>query len=173
MFSPNQDQDPPYSNPYLSTLTFPTPESLPGSQYPYMAQYYANTHNPNNAMQAPSPYSTPYSTTTTNYEPTLYDRYRDSGMINQMGPILLSLICSRYQDLPSKSNPLLAIRLYVKQILISDGALLHNSVLTNCLLEPVSVVQRLEHHSSLAPCHCSTFKRPECGGCSSRRPNWA
>lgn len=116
MIPPNQDsaQDPSHTNLYLSSLTIPPPESLPGTQYPYMAQYYANTHNPN-GMQTLSPYSTPYSTTTTNYEPpSLFDRYTECGMIDQMGPILLSLICSRYQDLPSKSNPLLAIRLYVE-----------------------------------------------------------
>lgn len=115
MFSPDQDQDPPHTNnPYLSTLTFPTPETLPGTQYPYMAQYYANTHNPNNGLQMLSPYSTPYSTTTTNYEPSLYERYKESGMLTQIRPMLLSIICSKYQDLPSKSNPLLAIRLYVE-----------------------------------------------------------
>jgi len=112
MFSPSQDppQDPPYTNQYLSTLTTPAPESLPGPQYPYMAHYYGTTHNPN-GLHAPSPYST-YSTSTTNSEPaSLYDRYKESGVMNQMGPILLSLICSEYQDLPSTSNPLLAIRL--------------------------------------------------------------
>ena len=114
MGSPSQD--PPYTNPYPNTLTIPTPESLPVSQYPYINQYYANMYNPN-AMQAVSPYSTPYSSTTSNCDtptPTLYDRYKDSGMMNNIGPMLLSLICPKYQDLPSNSNPLFAIRLYVK-----------------------------------------------------------
>lgn len=109
---------------YLSTPTIPTtdtPDTLPASQYPYINQYYANMHNPN-AMQALSPYSTTYSTTTSasaSDTPPLYDRYRDSGMMNRLGPILLSLICPKYQDLPSKSNPLSAIRLYVKSFLVA------------------------------------------------------
>jgi hypothetical protein len=81
-----------------------------------MAHYYANTHNPNGS-QTLSAYSTPYSITTTNSDTaSLYDRYKESGMMGQMGPILLSLICSKYQDLPSKSNPLLSIRLYVDSL---------------------------------------------------------
>jgi len=109
MVSPSQD--PPRTNPYLSTLTIPTPETLAESQYQYLNQYYANMHNPN-GMQALSPYSTTYSSTASSADtPSLYDRYKESGMMNQMGPLVLSLICPKYQDLPSKSNPLFAIRL--------------------------------------------------------------
>jgi len=114
MVSPSRD--PPRTNPYISTLTTPTREPLPAAQYPYINQYYANMYNPN-AMQAPSPYST--TTTTSSDTPTLYDRYRESGMMGSMGPILLSLICPKYQDLPSNSNPLFAIRLYVKPFCVA------------------------------------------------------
>jgi hypothetical protein len=90
-------------------------------QQAYISQYYANLH-----AAALSPYSTPYSTpSTTSTVSTfssaspdaqiLFDRYRESGMINRLGPMLLSLVCPVYQDLPSRSNPLFAIRLCVDE----------------------------------------------------------
>lgn len=175
MLSPSQDppQDHTHTNPYLSTLTIPPPESLlPGSQYQYMAHYYANMHN-QNGLQALSPYST--TTTTTIEPPSLYDRYKDSGMMNQMGPLLLSLVCSKYQDLPSKSNPLLAIRLYVESFPNNESwswfTAHFDTDSTCCFPGLVNVVQSLQHRFSFALCRCSTSKRPECGGCYNRHPS--
>lgn len=172
MVSPSQQgQDPPRANPYLGTPAIPTPESQPESQYTYMNHYYANMYN-QNGFQASSTYSTPYSTSTATFSTDIYDRYRESGMINRMGPILLSLICPKYQDLPSKSNPLFAIRLYVgdriNESTSCHGGGLHNSILTCSLLGPISVVQRSQHPSSFALCPSSTSRPPACAGFSSR-----